>query len=1020
MRCVEEAASFDFNKSNIHKKFKSILCDFEEIETNAAKLLKSGQYIDINKMNLLMIRDLARGFIGSYLIRCGDVPNGLTRFNQATVFSYNFKVRLWLNGRLSREHIQNPKAQLETALKYSAKQDWNNLAILWDKLQCRVTPIGAFVPYVICSVGVIILFCFLPKHTRPDVIKIANCAHGIADWKPCEQCTESQALLGFLYLHDNKPTLGKYLMEKACRSGLFEAKLLKAICLINGRGYIKDEPQALVILETLYKESSESPYTAAHFGNHREYLPQLYSYLGELYKKGFAGEQNVAKGEALIEQAKGLGYAPLQIDVEQKPTQVVQSREIKTEKTEVKEKHEETLEAKIAFARRKKIKEGTSPLSGLSSAFLTLFSLPQRGLVFLINNCRRKTVNSTEQDFEDLPQTNSNAASVKQPKPAKKTTRTQVRSRASFQHVSKRLNSSSNTAEKVLKGCKTAEEKYLAPTPPVTIAATASLDYAALIGNDDELVVSPEDTSSNSSVSETDSQLSALPVTPRSNSSGGSTNSQPGAVSPTSVSPPSSPDSPQLAPSSLKLSLEGSSVDVNRQPSQSSKLDLNEEKQQREAYRAAMAEQFGVSNSAVESKQVYTPRVYSAKELLEEYKIDLAKLRKCFPPLVDSVIVNLEQKSKNHEVRIGGGAVRELLLFGKATSDWDITTTISDDYINSVLKSMATNDCDFDEPQGTIPVWTLTSKDGVSIDVTPFLRYRSYSGGKYVLERSPDEIDPLTRNHPFNSLFLRRKKGSWEWELVDLTGHGLKDLLVDKLIRINGDPNIIFRIDPIRIIHCFYFQYRLPGFRIDETTLQGIRQFKLFLSGLRVGDKHLQLLKLMFKILELEPLARQACLTELKNEGLLNEIISVIYNGFNNSMKYANNVIYFNQKDSLALLQTILECLSNRNPNTLNKSGHLILHQAICQKNIIGIALLLCAGAKPQAKNKFNLDGFACVDKYVNDPKSRIIILDLLKNLSEKNEKEMVNMLCNLLKAAPKSQMEECVELVQQQSLALH
>lgn len=955
----------------ISKKAKyDIFTRFEEIEKESIRLLQSGKFVEIPKMNILRIRNLARGYIGSYQVRLGDEDVAKRWFKQAAEYGINFQVRLQLEGNFSQNFLQNPKTELENTLGYSAKKDWSVAEIWLDRMQCKFTPFFSFVPYVVCRFAILTLLFMINKNMRPEAVQIAVCKHGIPDWDPCDQCIESHALLGYSYLNDNKPRLGKYLLEKACKAGSNEARLFKAICLLEGKGYARDVRQALLLLQTI--KANNAAEDVNNFFLHIEYLPKLYFLLGDLYKNGVAGEQHKVQGDELIKNALALGFNQKN-DYFVNLQRISNSKQTPVVTANVHEDQPKSAVEKILHAKRNKntnANKGLSIISKLSSFALTIASLPKKGWLQLTSKCVRKK--------QIVENSDGDLFAEDQPKPVlKKAKSTGFKTSQFKRRLPKKI--STNITE----------SKAAVYVPTVKVA-------------DDE-------------TSESESQPGA-PITPRSDSSASSLDIQPGQVSPVSVSQPSSTGSPILDPKPIDVIKEDTNLTVWQLQAEStieetkeisiirssSEIKLEEEHQQRLAYRAKMADFFGVVCNPAVPKQLSTERVYSAKELQDEYKINLGELRNSFPPLVNSVLVNFE-KGKDHEVRIGGGAVRKLLLLGKASGDWDITTTVPPDTIQQIIKSLVSDGCKLESPKGKIPVWTLIAADGLAIDVTPFLRYESYRGGKYELVVSEKEIDPMTRNLSINSLFLRRKKGSWEWELVDLTGHGLKDLMVDKVIRINGDPNIIFHLDPIRLLHCFYFRYEL-GFKFEEMTQKGIRSFKSFLSGLGVGEKPLQLLKMLFKILKLPSIVRQACLLELKDEGVLNILSDILDKGFDNAYKYPGNFVRFYQ--TIPSIQYLFDHLIYyQNPNAFDKCGQLILHQTIAHGNIIGVALLLCVGANPLIKNKFQCDAYNVVEQCIHDPQHKKILSELMQNFSGKSEKEMVNLLCNLLKTNSNQKM---------------
>lgn len=194
-------------------------------------------------------------------------------------------------------------------------------------------------------------------------------------------------------------------------------------------------------------------------------------------------------------------------------------------------------------------------------------------------------------------------------------------------------------------------------------------------------------------------------------------------------------------------------------------------------------------------------------------KINTPEFNGLFTPEM-VVLLNLFQKY-NHEIRIAGGAVRDILL-GKSPKDVDFATTATPDQMKQMFESenvrMINNK---GEKHGTI----TARINNDNFEVTTLRIDVSTDGRHAEVQFTTDwELDANRRDLTINSMFLDR-----EGTVYDYFG-GYEDLKKRRVAFV-GNPNKRIQEDYLRILRYFRFYGRIsenPDCH-EEETLTAIR-----------------------------------------------------------------------------------------------------------------------------------------------------------------------------------------------------
>ena len=248
-------------------------------------------------------------------------------------------------------------------------------------------------------------------------------------------------------------------------------------------------------------------------------------------------------------------------------------------------------------------------------------------------------------------------------------------------------------------------------------------------------------------------------------------------------------------------------------------------------------------------------------------------------------------------VRVAGGWVRDKLL-GKPSDDVDIAldTCTGIVFANAVNEFIAEQGGPLSKvtvikanPDQSKHLETATCKiHNIELDFVN-LRTEKYGDSNGRIPRvfnGTAEEDAFRRDITINSLFYNITTSRVE----DLTGRGIRDLLVDRIIRTPLDPVVTFMDDPLRVLRAVRFAAVLDGFELapdlcaaarTEGVQQNLRrkvrrerigkEIRKLLGGCRPlhGLRLLHSLKLLPVVFQLPP--PQLRIDELDEDGLWKE-----------------------------------------------------------------------------------------------------------------------------------------------------
>jgi tRNA nucleotidyltransferase (CCA-adding enzyme) len=263
-------------------------------------------------------------------------------------------------------------------------------------------------------------------------------------------------------------------------------------------------------------------------------------------------------------------------------------------------------------------------------------------------------------------------------------------------------------------------------------------------------------------------------------------------------------------------------------------------------------------------------------------------------------------QSKNYEIYIVGGAVRDI-LGGKLVYDWDFTTNATPKEMLKLFKNAY-----YDNKFGTVGIPNRT-KGERPFEITTFRTEQGYSDS-----RRPDEVkwgknleeDLQRRDFTINAMALEfsnlkqksKDKGMYlntDAKLIDKY-KGQKDLN-EGLIRTVGNPTERFSEDALRMMRAVRIASEL-GFKIEENTFEAIKSNATLINKIsreRVRDE-------LFKILKSNHAHEGVVL--LKDSCLLDEILPELSKTFGVEQKSpGRHHIYDVGTHSLMSLKLVLE-----------------------------------------------------------------------------------------------------------------
>ena len=202
-------------------------------------------------------------------------------------------------------------------------------------------------------------------------------------------------------------------------------------------------------------------------------------------------------------------------------------------------------------------------------------------------------------------------------------------------------------------------------------------------------------------------------------------------------------------------------------------------------------------------------------------------------PLSVKDILNKFEKS-GFEIYIVGGAVRDILM-GRATNDWDFTTSVIPEKILEIVPGGLYNN-EF----GTVFTPNPDDKDRPH-EITTFRKEEGYEDfrhpNKITWGKSLEE-DLSRRDFTINALALDSNL-----KLIDL--YKGTDDIKNKIIRAVRDPNERFSEDALRMMRAIRIAAEL-GFTIEEKTLEAIKKNVTLIGKIakeRVKEELFKLLK---------------------------------------------------------------------------------------------------------------------------------------------------------------------------------
>ena len=219
----------------------------------------------------------------------------------------------------------------------------------------------------------------------------------------------------------------------------------------------------------------------------------------------------------------------------------------------------------------------------------------------------------------------------------------------------------------------------------------------------------------------------------------------------------------------------------------------------------------------------FKPTVYRKMGKLVTSKVDTPEYHGLFT--VDLNYLVKLFKSHNYEIRIAGGAVRDLLM-GIAPQDVDFATTATPQQMKDMFTAEQVRMINMKgEKHGTI---TARINDSQNFEVTT-LRIDTKTDGRHAeVEFTTDwQIDANRRDLTINAMFL-----DFEGTLYDYFNG--RENLDNREVRFVGDPSQRIQEDYLRILRYFRFWGRIAvqDCSHDQEALEAIRENAHGLSGI--------------------------------------------------------------------------------------------------------------------------------------------------------------------------------------------
>ncbi|MBW1913574.1 MAG: HD domain-containing protein [Deltaproteobacteria bacterium] len=284
---------------------------------------------------------------------------------------------------------------------------------------------------------------------------------------------------------------------------------------------------------------------------------------------------------------------------------------------------------------------------------------------------------------------------------------------------------------------------------------------------------------------------------------------------------------------------------------------------------------------------------------------------------------------------IVGGVIRDICL-DRPVTDWDITTSASNDEIRSTFRSIK----NFTLKHDTV---TLVN-NGVHYEIT------SFRGRDNQVATLKEDLGH--RDFTLNAMALDINTG----EILDLFG-GLSDIS-KKVVRCVGNPKDRFREDPLRLLRGVRISGEL-GFRIGEKTLKAIPSLAELLSSVaeeRIRDE-------LISILMTDRPSKSFSI--LRRTGLLGQFLGELLEGY---------LMRQNAFHGYTVYRHIMETVDRTNPDP-----------------ILRLTALLHDIAKPRVRKKEN-----GVFKFLgHEEASAVLTKEIMKRL--RFSKEMIEEVSELI-----------------------
>lgn len=199
---------------------------------------------------------------------------------------------------------------------------------------------------------------------------------------------------------------------------------------------------------------------------------------------------------------------------------------------------------------------------------------------------------------------------------------------------------------------------------------------------------------------------------------------------------------------------------------------------------------------------------------------------------------------ENHTY-IVGGSVRDYMLY-MSINDIDLVVDLEDGGIrlaewlekNGYVKGHIYTYPTYGTAAFTLKEFPLEEIECV---MTRREQYKDKNSRNPETEYGTLEEDAFRRDFTCNALYIPVEEG--DVRIIDPTGNGLKDI-EDKIIRLTSDPNIVFFEDPLRVLRCLRFKFKL-NWSIENETYEALKKYAERLVIVSKERVYVELYKIM-------------------------------------------------------------------------------------------------------------------------------------------------------------------------------